>query len=189
MSGALLAASAQASQCPRAGDLWVAGRLPGPLLLKALAVLLVGVFLFAAGQGAYGLPLSELPQVLWGAAFGHGERGAAELVFFNIRLPRLLLGVAAGAGLGLAGALMQGLFRNPLADPGLIGMSSGGAGRWSGDRVGRFVVSRSAALAGELDAGADGVWRRPGGDAVDPHPGARQRGTHGWGSCCWPVSR
>jgi iron complex transport system permease protein len=45
----------------------------------------------------------------------------------NIRLPRLLMGVAAGAGLGLAGALMQGLFRNPLADPGLIGVSSGAA--------------------------------------------------------------
>ncbi len=37
------------------------------------------------------------------------------------------MGVAAGAGLGLAGALMQGLFRNPLADPGLIGVSSGAA--------------------------------------------------------------
>lgn len=127
MNGALVAApTAQASR-PAGWRPWVAGRLPGPLLLKALAVLLVGVFLFAAGQGAYGLPLTELPQVLWGAAFGHGERGAAELVFFNIRLPRLLLGVAAGAGLGLAGALMQGLFRNPLADPGLIGVSSGAA--------------------------------------------------------------
>jgi iron complex transport system permease protein len=101
------------------------------VLLKALAVLLVVVVLFAAGQGAYGLPLSALPRLLWGAVFGEGERGAAELVFFNIRLPRLLLGVAAGAGLGLAGALMQGLFRNPLADPGLIGVSSG-AGRAAG---------------------------------------------------------
>jgi iron complex transport system permease protein len=48
-------------------------------------------------------------------------------VFMNIRLPRLLLAVAAGAGLGVAGALMQGLFRNPLADPGLIGISGGAA--------------------------------------------------------------
>jgi iron complex transport system permease protein len=45
----------------------------------------------------------------------------------NIRLPRLLLAVSAGAGLAMAGALMQGLFRNPLADPGLIGVSSGAA--------------------------------------------------------------
>jgi iron complex transport system permease protein len=49
------------------------------------------------------------------------------LVFMNIRLPRLLLGLVAGAGLGLAGALMQGMFRNPLADPGLIGVSGGAA--------------------------------------------------------------
>ena len=48
-------------------------------------------------------------------------------MFLNIRLPRLVLAVAAGAGLAVAGALMQGLFRNPLADPGLIGISSGAA--------------------------------------------------------------
>ena len=44
-----------------------------------------------------------------------------------IRLPRVLLGLAAGATLGAAGAAMQGFFRNPLADPGLIGVSAGGA--------------------------------------------------------------
>src|SRR5688572_19582988 len=44
-----------------------------------------------------------------------------------LRLPRVLLGVAVGAGLGLAGATMQGIFRNPLVDPGLIGVSSGAA--------------------------------------------------------------
>ena len=44
-----------------------------------------------------------------------------------IRLPRVLLGVLVGAGLGVAGAAMQGLFRNPLADPGLLGISSGAA--------------------------------------------------------------
>lgn len=58
---------------------------------------------------------------------GQLEPSAARSVFVNIRLPRLLLGAAAGAALGLSGALMQGLFRNPLADPGLIGVSSGAA--------------------------------------------------------------
>jgi iron complex transport system permease protein len=106
---------------------WHAGRVPGPWLLSGLAALLVLVLLFAAGQGAYGLALHELPYLLWHAAFSEAELGAAELVFFNIRLPRLLLGVAAGAGLGMAGTLMQGLFRNPLADPGLMGVSSGAA--------------------------------------------------------------
>jgi iron complex transport system permease protein len=46
-------------------------------------------------------------------------------VVLEVRLPRLLLGAIVGAALGLSGALMQGLFRNPLADPGLIGVSSG----------------------------------------------------------------
>ncbi len=105
-------------------------RLPGPVVLGALAALLLAALLFAAGQGAYSLPLSDLPGVLWNAwRPGHTlvEPAANELVFFHIRLPRLVLGVAAGAGLGLAGALMQGLFRNPLADPGLVGVSSGAA--------------------------------------------------------------
>lgn len=49
------------------------------------------------------------------------------LIFFSIRLPRVLGGSLVGAGLALAGAAMQGLFRNPLADPGLTGVSSGAA--------------------------------------------------------------
>ena len=48
-------------------------------------------------------------------------------VLLGIRLPRVLFAVFAGAGLGVAGAVLQGLFRNPLADPGLIGVSSGAA--------------------------------------------------------------
>lgn len=48
-------------------------------------------------------------------------------VIENIRVPRALLGLLVGAALGTAGAAMQGFFRNPLADPGLIGVSSGGA--------------------------------------------------------------
>jgi iron complex transport system permease protein len=50
-----------------------------------------------------------------------------EAVFIAIRLPRAVLALVVGAGLGIAGAAMQGLFRNPLADPGLIGVSAGAA--------------------------------------------------------------
>lgn len=106
---------------------WPSARRSGRSVLWGLGLLLLAMLLYAAGQGAYGLPLRELPGVIAGAFSGAAERSGAELVFFNIRLPRLLLGLAAGAGLGLAGALMQGLFRNPLADPGLIGVSSGAA--------------------------------------------------------------
>nr|WP_244545386.1 iron ABC transporter permease [Devosia enhydra] len=50
-----------------------------------------------------------------------------QVVILNIRLPRMLLGMLIGAGLAVSGLLMQGLFRNPLADPGLVGVSSGSA--------------------------------------------------------------
>lgn len=107
--------------------------LSGPGVLVGLGGLLLVVLVYAAGQGAYGIGLAELPSLLLaslgmaGGAASAAGGSAAELVFFNIRLPRLMLGLVAGAGLGLSGALMQGLFRNPLADPGLIGVSSGAA--------------------------------------------------------------
>src|SRR5688500_13959042 len=94
--------------------------LCGSMLLLAVA------FATGAISGAYAISLSQLWNVL--ASVGQGSAGnpsPEHLVFLNIRLPRLILGMAAGAGLGMAGTLMQGLFRNPLADPGLIGISSG----------------------------------------------------------------
>jgi iron complex transport system permease protein len=48
-------------------------------------------------------------------------------ILWQVRLPRILFSMVIGASLGLAGALTQGLFRNPLADPGLLGVSSGAA--------------------------------------------------------------
>lgn len=51
----------------------------------------------------------------------------AEMILGQIRLPRTLLGLAVGAVLALSGVAMQGLFRNPLADPGLVGVASGAA--------------------------------------------------------------
>lgn len=108
-------------------------RAPGrlsPRAALALGLALVALaFVWASTQGAYAIAPAQLWQVLLQAvgAAAVPEQAPEYLVFVNIRLPRLLMGVAAGAGLGLAGALMQGLFRNPLADPGLIGVSSGAA--------------------------------------------------------------
>lgn len=102
-------------------------RLEARAVLGGSALLLVTAFAMGAVSGAYAISLPQLWKVL--AALGQGSAGASpeHLVFVNIRLPRLILGAAAGAGLGMAGTLMQGLFRNPLADPGLIGISSGAA--------------------------------------------------------------
>lgn len=70
-----------------------------------------------------------IPKVLDWSAFGEPAQtlsGGAH-VLFNLRLPRLLLSVLVGASLGLSGALTQSLFRNPLAEPGLLGVSAGAA--------------------------------------------------------------
>ena len=91
------------------------------------AALVVAALVFGSTQGAYAMAPAQLWQVLGQLLSGGQNAGADYLVFANIRLPRLLLGLVAGGGLGLAGALMQGVFRNPLADPGLIGVSSGAA--------------------------------------------------------------
>ena len=103
------------------------GRLAPRTALLLGAALVVAALVFGSTQGAYAMAPAQLWQVLGQLLSGGQNAGADYLVFANIRLPRLLLGLVAGGGLGLAGALMQGVFRNPLADPGLIGVSSGAA--------------------------------------------------------------
>ena len=103
------------------------GRLSRRGAIAGGGALLALAFAVAASSGAYAISTAQLWQVISSAWQGAGDPSPQHLVFMNIRLPRLILGVAAGCGLGMAGALMQGLFRNPLADPGLIGISSGAA--------------------------------------------------------------
>ena len=62
-----------------------------------------------------------------GPTFGFGGAELADVILLEIRLPRALLGLLVGGTLGLCGAALQGLLRNPLAEPGLLGASSGGA--------------------------------------------------------------
>ncbi|MDQ3271612.1 MAG: iron ABC transporter permease [Pseudomonadota bacterium] len=102
-------------------------RWPAAAVLGAGVLLLVISFIAGSARGAYVISPFQLWNVLVDMLAGSAQPTPEHLVFMNIRLPRLLLGVAAGAALGMSGALMQGLFRNPLADPGLIGVSSGAA--------------------------------------------------------------
>lgn len=88
-------------------------------LLAATILLLFGLSL-AVGHAA--VPLFASLGDLMG-----GERTLGSLVIGAIRLPRTLLGLAVGASLGLTGAALQGLLRNPLAEPGLVGISGLGA--------------------------------------------------------------
>ena len=93
----------------------------------SLAVLLsLGVLL---GCGFVGLAVGGIalsPEAVW-TALTERTDGLATTVVWNLRLPRILLGVAAGAALGVSGSLMQALTRNPLADPTLTGVTSGAA--------------------------------------------------------------
>lgn len=93
-----------------------------PLVLACLAVLVATLFCLSLLVGPAGLtPARAL------AALIRGEGVAETLVMREIRLPRALLAVMIGASLGLAGAAMQGYLRNPLAEPGLIGVSGSAA--------------------------------------------------------------
>ncbi len=80
-----------------------------------LAFTLVALTLVAASQGAMKIGLSSLADEMY------------RDIWLNIRLPRVLLAVVVGGALAASGVLMQGLFRNPMADPGLLGVSSGSA--------------------------------------------------------------
>lgn len=86
--------------------------------LWGLGMALAVMTLLATGFGALRLPVS----LLWS-----GSDEALRQIWLTIRLPRVLLALVIGGSLALAGCVMQGLFRNPLADPGLLGISSGAA--------------------------------------------------------------
>jgi len=96
--------------------------------LAGLVGLLLALALLSLCIGAVQIPAGEALRVLGGKLpFIPGVESAHEAVLWHLRLPRVILGLLIGAALSVAGVLMQGLFRNPLADPGLVGVSSGAA--------------------------------------------------------------
>ena len=99
------------------------------LLIGGAAVALCVAIFLSLSIGATGITLASLTRVLSAMLTGRTEAEVAreQLVLIDIRLPRMLLGMFVGASLAVAGAMMQGMFRNPLADPGLVGVSSGAA--------------------------------------------------------------
>ncbi|MBN8637514.1 MAG: iron ABC transporter permease [Anaerolineae bacterium] len=96
------------------------------LLLPGLLVgllLLIALLLWSITLGAAEIT----PQVVYTALFNYDPTQYDQLIIQTVRLPRVVAGVIVGAALAVAGALMQGLTRNPLADSGLLGINAGAA--------------------------------------------------------------
>jgi len=126
-------------------------RVSAPLALGLLTAALALAVLAATASGAVAIPLRELPSLLWGAPTA--DNALWRNVLIDIRLPRVLFAVVTGAGLAISGAAMQALFRNPLAEPGLIGISAGGALGAVAAIVltsGGFWITAPSAFAGSL---------------------------------------
>lgn len=105
-------------------------RLRRHLILGGLTVALVLACLAASTIGALSIPFSHVVAALMarlGIDLGIPLAPFEDAALFGIRLPRVALGLGVGASLGMAGAALQALFRNPLADPTLVGVSGGAA--------------------------------------------------------------
>ena len=102
---------------------------PAAIGFAVAGSLLLALLLLALGVGRYPLTPRQLAAVLWAPISGrsHGLPPAAEIVVYRVRGPRVLAAAAIGAALAGAGAAYQGLFRNPLVSPDILGVSSGAA--------------------------------------------------------------
>ena len=117
------------------------GRLALPLVLGLGGAALTGALLASLAIGATLIPLDRALSVL---AAPDGSREA--VIVADARLPRTLLAAAVGAALGVAGAVMQAVSRNPLAEPGILGVSWGAALGAVGAQVALGIGSPSAAV-------------------------------------------
>ena len=97
-------------------------RHTAPILLISLGIVAVGLLLFVMNLcfGSVSIPMKEI----WAAIFG-GDDATYRTIVLDYRLPQAITALLAGIGLSVSGLLMQTLFRNPLADPSLLGISSG----------------------------------------------------------------
>ncbi|MBN9055769.1 MAG: iron ABC transporter permease, partial [Rhizobiales bacterium] len=123
-----------------------------------VAAALVAVAALAAASVVYGstvIPLADVTASLARAlGLASGETGPIDRIVVDLRLPRAILAIAVGAGLGVIGLLLQTVTRNDLADPFLFGLSAGAAAGAAavitriGDRIGVFTLPLAAFVGG-----------------------------------------
>lgn len=88
--------------------------------------ILIGIFLLSLGWGRYPIPVKDVLSIMGNLLTGQADfDDTATSVFFHIRLPRVIVAFLIGAALSVAGAIFQGMFRNPLVSPDILGVSSG----------------------------------------------------------------
>ena len=111
-----------------------------------IGLALILLVLFTSQLGAVRINFSD-----WAALIHQGEdiQSGSSYVLWQLRLPRIVFALFIGAALGLSGALTQGLFRNPLADPGLLGVSAGAA----------CAVALGIVVLGDLNIRITPEWR------------------------------
>lgn len=121
------------------------------VLTGGLGLALAAIIVISLGTGQYPLPPKEVIGILLKAVGIEStwapDAPIASGVVLNIRLPRILLGLLVGAALAVSGALMQAIFGNPLADAGVVGVSSGAA--------------LGAAMSLTFGAASFGMWTTP----------------------------
>jgi iron complex transport system permease protein len=131
-------------------------------VLLLLAAALIASVILGVSVGAVGISPGATVRLI-GWKLGVGSRPdvprATEVILFQLRLPRVVLAMVVGLALAIAGTLFQGLFRNPLADPAIIGVSSGAAlgaiaviVLGGGAALGGFGVSVAAFVGGLVTA-------------------------------------
>ena len=130
-------------------------------LVAGLVALLVAASLLTLCVGVR----NAGPMDLWQAFSAFDPSDPLHVTIASIRLPRLVAGLIAGAALGMAGTVMQALTRNPLADPGLLGVGAGAA----------LSVVLGSLILGQADSGVVSAQAARS-SATRPRPGFKARG-------------
>ena len=127
--------------------------LPPRVIIAVLAAILLIVAVGSLGVGRYDIPFVRVVQILVASIFPPEMpvTPTEANVVFTVRLPRILLALLSGAGLALSGAALQGIFRNPLVGPQVMGVSSGAA--FGGTLAILLSFSRAGLLASSFAFG------------------------------------
>lgn len=132
------------------------------ILVLVLIMLLTGLFFASFLVGTYPIPVGTVWDVLWSGIteFTPYWDPAVEKVIFQVRIPRILLGILAGGGLAVSGASYQTLFKNPMVSPDILGVSAGagfgaalamlGSGSWAQIQLSALVFGLAAVAAAYL---------------------------------------